>query len=111
MSVRTVSLMPECAHPEPATTTTNARNRLLILHHRLLRTLLEDVELDATVGLATLRRVVGDQRPVGAEALGDQAALVDALVDQVRAHGFGAALRQLAVALGAAGRIGVALDL
>src|SRR5689334_16693943 len=100
---------PSAAAPATRIDVIESRVILLVLHDGLLRTLLDDVELDAAVLLAPrIVLVVGD-RLVGAEALRDHPLLRDAVALEVLHHGLGALLRQLAVDRGRAGRVGVAL--
>src|SRR5512133_1549768 len=69
-----------------------------------------DVDLDAAVLGAVVRRVVRGDRLRLAEALGGDLLLLHAAADQDGLHGVGAADRQLLVRLVAAGRVGVPGD-
>src|SRR5438067_7870164 len=69
-----------------------------------------DVNLHPPVDLPPLRRIVRCFRARGAVTVGGDLRGEDALVDQVTAHGVGAALRQMYVGLLCADAVGVAFD-
>src|SRR5690349_19742568 len=69
-----------------------------------------DVDLDATVQLPSLGRIVRRLRARFAEAVDGDHVRADALVDEVVRHARGAVLGQHLVVRVAAGRIGVAFD-
>ena len=84
---------------------------LVILHHRLLGTLLEDVELDAAILLAALVGLVVGDRLVGPEALRDQALGLTPLPRGTSRTDSARCCDSLRLNAGRAGRVGVTLDL